>query len=420
MQLPGNTTTAKKYVAATGAGETACLAGGYCAGGTTVYAGGTVSGRNTTGGMSVCATDKYSNASAASCTACSTSTGYHNSGSSVSDHAGVKSCVANCGAGTYVSTSAGACGNVGAGYYMPAHTVKQTETDNRGQCPVGQTTIGYGTGADGAGDCGRIFHASDGTLYLRSTKRTTPSLNVKIGNTTYYGNMSTVERNMSTGTSRKMKFKSGGTTYYMYDDSIGGESEIPSGYTQVDYIEGTGTQWINTGIYLTDEHVIEFKAQNVGDFIGTRNPSDSGSSASFGVTTGSTLDMYSSTNYINSGGRLTVSGTNSTTNYVYHVGNGNKYLADTNGNILGSNNYTVAEAFTSVYPCPVFKISWGSENSHSPSRGKLYYLKMWENAVLVRDFIPVMRNSDSKCGLYDTVSGTFFDSATSTAFVCPN
>lgn len=110
--------------------------------------------------------------------------------------------------------------NVGAGNWCAGGTVAQTATLARTACATGLTTIGYGTGADEAGDCGHKFHAGDGVLYLRSVKKTTPSLNVKIGGTTFYGNMSTSVKNMSDGVSKKLKVKNGNTTYHVYDDSV--------------------------------------------------------------------------------------------------------------------------------------------------------------------------------------------------------
>ncbi len=100
------------------------------------------------------------------------------------------------------------CVGVGAGYYSAADVL------TRSQCPTGLTTIGYGAGADEVTDCGRILHFGDDKLYLRSGKKTTPSLNVKIGDTTYYGNM-------TAGTGKgKLRLKSGSTTYSVHDDSM--------------------------------------------------------------------------------------------------------------------------------------------------------------------------------------------------------
>ncbi len=100
-----------------------------------------------------------------------------------------------------------ACIGVGVGYWSGANSLTRT------QCATGLTTIGYGAGADEAADCGRVLHVGDTKLYLRSTKKTTPSLNVKIGNTTFYGNM-------STATKGTLRINSGGTKYSVHDDSM--------------------------------------------------------------------------------------------------------------------------------------------------------------------------------------------------------
>ena len=99
------------------------------------------------------------------------------------------------------------CVNVGAGYWSAANALTRTA------CASGLTTIGYGAGADEAADCGRILHLGDSKLYLRSTKKTTPSLNVKIGDSTFYGNM-------STATKGKLRVKKDSTTYSVHDDSM--------------------------------------------------------------------------------------------------------------------------------------------------------------------------------------------------------
>ena len=64
-----------------------------------------------------------------------------------------------------------------------------------------------------AADCGHILHLGDSKLYLRSTRKTTPSLNVKIGDSTFYGNM-------STATKGKLRVKKDNTTYSVHDDSM--------------------------------------------------------------------------------------------------------------------------------------------------------------------------------------------------------
>ena len=264
------TTTATNFVKTAKAAEEKCTAGGYCAGGTKVnwgstggrtpasagyYVSGTgatsqtacaagtytdttgkttctsaVAGTHTTGcqvaasgsstktlactGTAVCATNTYSSAKASACTACATAKGYTNSGTTAAAHAELASCKATCSGGQYVATAGAGCVNVGTGYYGAGGTVGQNATLARNQCPTGQTTIGYGAGADEIGDCGRILHIGDNKVYLRNTKKTTPSLNVKVGDTTYYGNM-------TSGTSKgKLRVKNGTTTYSVHDDSM--------------------------------------------------------------------------------------------------------------------------------------------------------------------------------------------------------
>ena len=106
----------------------------------------------------------------------------------------------------------GVCRPVEAGYWSADESLSRTA------CASG-TTIGYGAGADESGDCGRVMNVGGGKLYLRSERKTAPSFNVTIGSTTYYGNMSTADKNMSDGTTKSLKANVRGTTYSVYDDS---------------------------------------------------------------------------------------------------------------------------------------------------------------------------------------------------------
>jgi hypothetical protein len=87
-------------------------------------------------------------------------------------------------------------------------------------CSTGLTTIGYGAGADEAGDCGRILHVDGQKLYLRSAEKTDVSLHVKIGDTVFFGNMVVGTKNMSAGATKTLKIKHNGQTYSVYDDSV--------------------------------------------------------------------------------------------------------------------------------------------------------------------------------------------------------
>jgi hypothetical protein len=125
-----------------------------------------------------------------------------NNDNTVNDMCRINGC-----AGGYYSNGNAACAGVGGGYYSAAGAITRTA------CPVGLTTFGSGAGADEIGDCGRKLRFGNDILYLRSTKKTTPSLAIGIGSTTFYGNMSVSQKG-------KLRINSGGTKYSVYDDSM--------------------------------------------------------------------------------------------------------------------------------------------------------------------------------------------------------
>ena len=259
------TTTAGKWVATKNAAQTSCTAGGFCVGGVKVNYGSTggrtpaaagyyvsttgattqtacaagtytyttgqtkctdaVAGTYTTGckitsnntactGTAVCATNTYSDARASVCIACNTTNGYKNIGTDKSAHAGIASCKVYCSDGEYVPVAGDGCVDVGVGYWGVGGGVAQNATLARNACASGLTTIGFGLGANEAGDCGRVLNVGDEKIYLRSTKKTTPSLNISINGDVFYGNMST-----ATSGGSSLRINSGGATYRVYDDS---------------------------------------------------------------------------------------------------------------------------------------------------------------------------------------------------------
>ena len=142
-------------------------------------------------------------------------TNYTITGTSPSNHDNVNDCKISCDGGEYLATkNATSCSDVTPGYWAAPSTVSQGSTGVRNACASGLTTIGFGAGADEAGDCGRVLHIGDDTLYLRSDKKTTHALHVGINGTTFYGNMGT---DLSRGS---LRIKLGSTTYSVYDDSM--------------------------------------------------------------------------------------------------------------------------------------------------------------------------------------------------------
>lgn len=141
-------------------------------------------------------------------------TNYTISGTAAANHDTASDCKISCGGGSYIATANNTtCSDVGAGYWAAASTVSQGSAGVRNACDDGLTTIGSGAGADEVGDCGRVLNVNGEKIYLRSERKTTPSLNVSINGTTFYGNMG------GSGIGA-LKLNSGGTTYSVYDDSM--------------------------------------------------------------------------------------------------------------------------------------------------------------------------------------------------------
>ncbi|MBO7656670.1 MAG: InlB B-repeat-containing protein, partial [Alphaproteobacteria bacterium] len=161
-----------------------------------------------------CPANTYSGIGATSCDSCLTNYVAPEGSTSVSD------CEIHCDGGYYIETANDTeCSAVGAGHWAAESWTPQGQAGSYTNCAAGLTTIGYGVGADEAGDCGRVLHVGANHIYLRSDRKTDKTLNVKIGGTLLYGNMANAEVNMSDNVDHALKIKVGNTTYSVYDDS---------------------------------------------------------------------------------------------------------------------------------------------------------------------------------------------------------
>jgi hypothetical protein len=82
---------------------------------------------------------------------------------------------------------------------------------------------------------------------------------------------------------------------------------------------------------------------------------------------------------------------------------------NTNGNIVALDSpgqLAQTERNLTIFKAP----TWGDG-----FQGKMYYCKIYDNDILVRDFIPAVRDSDSKPGFYDLVTNQFYTNAGSGA-----
>lgn len=180
-------------------------------------------------------------------------------------------------------------------------------------------------------------------------------------------------------------------------DTYQKSSQLPISYTQVDYIEATGTQYIDTGIKMNNSIKLDITAQ-LGE-LSNNNPlvaSNMKSNAnSFGI--------YLRLNAVNA--RFTAG--NDWENYVDSSQNDQvRHVIYDNDNFIldGTTLNITQQEYETERNLEIFR----SYNENRYGKYKLYSMKMYNNGTLIRDFIPCYCNADSVIGLYDLVNGVFY------------
>lgn len=186
--------------------------------------------------------------------------------------------------------------------------------------------------------------------------------------------------------------------------------ELPTGYTQIEYIESTGTQYIDT-LVTPDQDTsieIEFSMSALSGDKGLYGSRVSGSSRDFETHFYGASSVYvgynSNTDIKSAWGVLQTDEKYK----VYH----NKNLYYKNGSLIKTFN---TATFTCPYNLVIFGVRNNSANPTWLCSAKLYRFKMWNDETLVRDMIPIKDNNDVVC-LYDFVSETCFYNAGSGNF----
>ena len=173
---------------------------------------------------------------------------------------------------------------------------------------------------------------------------------------------------------------------------------LPSEYQGVEYIESTGTQWIDTGIA---------PGRNLTFDIGIANPSG----ACYILTQGNYgLRVYNNTftNFVY-GKRFRVTSPSIVVNTIYNVQGGDNFLIAN-----GVNGTQESDSDSPSGNVILFS------QERQESTGKLYYCKLYDNDVLVRNLIPCYRKSDNVIGMYDTINGVFYTNSGSGTFLKGN
>ena len=176
---------------------------------------------------------------------------------------------------------------------------------------------------------------------------------------------------------------------------------LPSEFQEVEYIESTGTQYIDTGITLDSNSIGEIDFQIT----------ESGSYNIFGSRSSATENSFQAISS-NRDGLLAADFQNYQINRLSEAPNfsrniikiSNKYI-EINDNKQIVQNYT---EFETPYNSYIFNVSGNPAAGFNPAKMRLFSFKIWKNNNLVRYFIPCYQKLDKKPGLYDVVNDIFY------------
>lgn len=180
---------------------------------------------------------------------------------------------------------------------------------------------------------------------------------------------------------------------------LGSATSLPSEYQQVEYIESTGTQWIDSGVIGNSNTKIVSKLSfnpNVDvQIMGSGWLADQ--RINFGKRTGNNTYSIAIGSWLNSSITLD-------NNYhLIEVDVPNKIGKIDNETLdFSSYSYTGENQNIGIFA----RIRTGDVDYYCNSKCKTF--QIYDNNVLVRNFIPCYRKSDNEIGLYDLVTKSFY------------
>ena len=202
----------------------------------------------------------------------------------------------------------------------------------------------------------------------------------------------------------------------LYINNIG---ELPNGYTRVEYIQGTGTQYTVIDNLSTTDFGFDIEmsattgtgANVFGGFkqgnstfcyMGTRN-----NKISY-FPNESKVDFVSTTDYENKHDYKLIKDEDDEFKY-YYDGNfiGTSSLVNNAGSTIGIFTFVDNNGVARTSASEVF-------------RGKIYKFTIYDGKNIVCNLIPCIKDSNSKPGFYDTVNDKFYSSLGTNEFEIPN
>lgn len=179
---------------------------------------------------------------------------------------------------------------------------------------------------------------------------------------------------------------------------------LPNSYTEVQYIQSSGTQYVDT----------EFKPNQDSRIIAKLSTSETGSHTVFGADLSWTDNGFAlGVGFAHYGKETgTISG----------LANGSSHEVDFNKNTISIDGSTVLTMGTSTFSVS-YNLALFANNRAGGIAEKttivLYYCQIYNGNTIVRNYIPCI-NPDGDAGLYDTINSKFYgNSGTGVFFVGP-
>ena len=180
---------------------------------------------------------------------------------------------------------------------------------------------------------------------------------------------------------------------------------LPEGYTELEYIESSGKQYIDTG----------FKPNQNTRIIADMKLEDKTSTS---VLFGSRVSVSSLRYEFLSASGLFYSPYNTSAGSTM-TATLDKIIIDKNKNVTSVNNNIFSTFSTSTFQCNWNLYLFAVNNNGVAtlqSHAKLYSCKIYDNDILIRNFIPC-KNLSGTIGLYDTVNSQFYSNVGTGTFI---
>ena len=229
-----------------------------------------------------------------------------------------------------------------------------------------------------------------------------------------------LEDNLEVIEDGKWVLSKNGEEYLIYSD---GNLEIkkgklPIGYKELEYIESTGTQYIDTGVVPNQDTCLEIDYE----------PSTYSAFSGLKLICGARDSDYPSSTFFFSGTYNTIYMTYGTNDrQTFQVPNGRHVLKNLKNKIyvddILKNTYS-EQSFTLNSSLLIFTGRCPSTNPNHLegnidarfSQYKLYNFKMYDDTNIIKNFIPCI-NPQGKIGMFDTVTQTFFGNQGTGTFI---